>query len=441
MKLLPLVTAGALAAVTVMVLPGQALAAKAPAKAGDFNGDGRRDIALGIPDGLTGGETGEGLVSVIYTGSKKRQNISVHSPGVSTVTEHGDGFGSAVASADFDQDGYSDLAVAGREDAGITLIYGSRKGLSGRVAFLPTVDTTGLYATTGLAVADFDRNGRPDLVVTVANQYWIFSNVGKGKVTAAAQSVPKRNPYDSSAALKPLIGDVNGDHNTDLLLVDGTYNVEGLGVVLVKGVKKGLGTAGWLKLGGGVKAAVGDINGDGKTDLMVGGSGKVRISLGKATGLTKPLSISQKTPGMPGVVGRNDWSFGEALASRDLNRDGRADLVIGNSYGGKKSGGTVIVLFGGKKGITTKRGQVFSEDTKGVPWAAKRGDNFGAALSLVDLNNDSRPELVVGAPGENKGHGLLYVFKNSKGRIAAKGVTYFTPKGLHLKGSGLGGIF
>jgi hypothetical protein len=75
-----------------------------------------------------------------------------------------------------------------------------------------------------------------------------------------------------------------------------------------------------------------------------------------------------------------------------------------------------------------------------VPWTARNGDWFGAALSLVDLTGDHKPDLVVGAPGENKGRGLIYVFKNAKGRIGVKGVTSSSPKSLHLGGSGFGAI-
>jgi hypothetical protein len=431
------VTAGAVVAVTAILFPSHATAAKAPAKAGDFNGDGKRDIALGMPEGLFGDEPGEGLVSVIYTGSKKRQVITVHSPGVSTVAEHGDGFGDTIASADFDRDGYSDLAVTGWEDDGVTLIYGSKKGLSTRVAYLVTEDERD---NGGLAVGDFDKNGSPDLVATVGRNFWIFSNVGKGKVTAKAMTPPKRGDFDDVGNLSPVVGDFTGDGNTDLALVDGT-SYDRRGIAFLKGSKTGLGKAAFLALPGGDQATAADLNGDGKTDLIASSSGKVRIYLGKADGLTKPLGFTQKTPGMPGADKNNAYSFGEALAAGDINQDGKADLVIGNPNGGKKKhGGTVTILFGNTKGISTKGGRLFSEDTKGVPGTALNGDRFGKALSLVDLTGDRKLDLVVGAPGENKNRGIIYVFKNTKNRIGVKGIKSYNPKSLNLSGTGFGGI-
>jgi hypothetical protein len=52
----------------------------------------------------------------------------------------------------------------------------------------------------------------------------------------------------------------------------------------------------------------------------------------------------------------------------------------------------------------------FSQDTEGVPGVAETGDRYGAALSLADLDGDTRLDLAVGTPGENGGDGGVSVY-------------------------------
>jgi FG-GAP repeat len=77
---------------------------------GDFNGDMRFDVAVGVPDEAVGGTTLAGAVNVLYgspgglTGAGG-QLVTQHNP------EPGDFFGASLAAGDFDGDGFFDLAV------------------------------------------------------------------------------------------------------------------------------------------------------------------------------------------------------------------------------------------------------------------------------------------------------------------------------------------
>jgi hypothetical protein len=81
------------------------------AAAGDFNGDGYRDLAVGVLE-----HRGGGAVNVIY-GSRDglkpagSEQWTQDSPGIPGVSDPGDTFGHALAAGDFDADGYADLAV------------------------------------------------------------------------------------------------------------------------------------------------------------------------------------------------------------------------------------------------------------------------------------------------------------------------------------------
>ncbi|MEV6183930.1 FG-GAP-like repeat-containing protein, partial [Streptomyces sp. NPDC052015] len=135
-------------ALTPLSLPTPASAAPAT-YADDFNGDGYRDLVVGAPDATVSGKESAGAVVVLYgsasgPGTTKKLLISQNATGVEGAAEAGDGFGSSVASADLDADGYADLLVgAPYEDVtgaktrgSVTVLWGGAQGLKGS-AVLP----------------------------------------------------------------------------------------------------------------------------------------------------------------------------------------------------------------------------------------------------------------------------------------------------------------
>src|SRR3954452_10794354 len=105
-----LATAGAIAAAAL----GTTTAAAAAATQGDFNGDGTRDLAIGIPDEAVNGHVQAGAVEVLYgslTGVRTAgaQAWTQSSSGVADTPEDNDRFGDALATGDFDGDGIEDL--------------------------------------------------------------------------------------------------------------------------------------------------------------------------------------------------------------------------------------------------------------------------------------------------------------------------------------------
>jgi hypothetical protein len=428
-----MVTAGAVAA-AVLLIPLHAEAAKGPARANDFNGDGRRDVAVGVPEGAVPGKPGTGLVTVAYGGSKKRQavrQIDLTFP-ASQEGLGGVGFGEDLASADFDRDGYADLAI-GQEGA-VNIVFGSAKGLTRKAVQLRLGNVAGAYRN--VAVGDFDRNGRTELVATEGESYWIFDNVGRNAV-AGKHVIPPRDPNyaygddgpPAAMQLYPVVGDFTGDKRADLILLRGINN-EGevyQSMLATKGSATGLTAPVNHAYKGGLEAVAGDVNGDGRADLIAGDANwsgtayhaKVSVYLSRGSGFGKPKTFDPGTKG-----GRTVVSPEVSLTVGDLNRDGRADVVVGDKYEGPRAGGLVSVYYGTRKGLNTRASALISENTRGVPGTAKTGDAFGSEVSLTDLTGDGRPELVVGAPGET----LVYVFRNINGKISTSSVRTLTPR-------------
>lgn len=118
---------------------GEALAA------GDFNGDGYQDLAIGVPGEDLGSIRDAGMVNVLYgssTGLRDTgaQGFQQNVPGIEGMAEADDEFGSSLAAGDFNGDGRTDLAIGSPNEgvnyasrAGmVTVLFGSFSGLKGQ---------------------------------------------------------------------------------------------------------------------------------------------------------------------------------------------------------------------------------------------------------------------------------------------------------------------
>jgi hypothetical protein len=188
-----------------------------------------------------------------------------------------------------------------------------------------------------------------------------------------------------------------------------------------------------------------DFNGDGFDDLAIGvplesvgaihGAGAVHILYGTDTGLSV-AGAQFWTQDSTGVLDNSEAfdRFGAALASGDLNDDGRADLVIGSpgeSIGAASKTGAVHILMGSATGLTATGNKQFHQDTNRVREVNESDDFFGSALTTGDFNGDGFTDFAVGTPNEDIGSlsnaGTINVFYGS-----AAGVTPTNNQFFHL---------
>ena len=151
----------------------------------------------------------------------------------------------------------------------------------------------------------------------------------------------------------------------------------------------------------GAAVALGDINGDGYADLIIGSPQESVLLAGV---VTKHVGVIRIISGKNGVLlnqltgSMANEQFGAAIAVvPDQDADGHPDLLLG--FPTANILGASLMKAAGRVGIySSSTGQAINA-TLGSGTAA--GDHYGAAVAVGDLNNDGTPDLVIGAPQVN----------------------------------------
>ncbi|MEU3553440.1 FG-GAP repeat protein [Streptomyces fragilis] len=434
---------------------------------GDIDKDGYRDVVVSAPDATVSGRARAGAVVILYGGArgvdpKRRTVLTQNSTGIPGSAETGDRFGASVVVHDLNADGYGDLVVGapGEEVAGdvgggsVTVVWGSASGpVKAKTVPDPWPYEHDAFGGT-LAVGTFGSlnpvNGGALSIAVGAND---------SSVTFAPADL------SASSGTSGTGSDFNPGHGVVALTVlDQPSSDDGL---VIHG--RGYGQGGWgydgygddpraqlVRPGGfmpaalpaGTSSAVGDLDGNGSLDLVVGNPEDPSQSPGTALGgqvtvyfgitydgtPSSVRTITQDTAGVPGAGEAGD-RFGASVAIGDTDKDGRADLVIG-APGENGSAGAVTVVRGATDGLDTAHARTWMQSSAGVPGAAEAGDAFGTAVQLVDVNKDGSADLLVGAPGENDRTGGLWVLRGSASSVTATGSVSVTPGSVGLGTAG-----
>ena len=456
---------------------------RVPAAPSDFNGDGYADLAVGAP----GNNRGNGVVNVIPGGAhglrgKASTAWSQDTPGVTGVADH-DSFGAALASADFNRDGYADLAVGSPNDSrgasstgGVNVLYGSSRGLKGAGGQYWQPASSGLPAGErfgiALATGDFDGDGYPDLAMGQGAPGRVLVVRGSAAGLGQAGLVLAAEPYATGFYGEALTaGDLNGDGFDELVVGAPLHDdsTDWAGAVFIHaGSASGLAAtatvvtppdvgvadAGSSDFGRTISA--GDFDADGYHDLAVGAAdgvaggavaGFVAVIPGSVVGAAPSAAViwTQETDGVPGVAEVRD-SFGGALAAGNLTGDAADDLVIGvpgESLAKRRGGGHgAILVVPGRvgSGLTAAGARGWTRDTAGVPGKPVLSDGFGSALAIANYTGSTAADLVIGTPGQTfrptaDGGGSITLLPGSARGLTAKGSAVWSQASPGIAGS------
>ena len=367
--------------------------------AGDFDGNGYPDLAIGMPH-EDDTFVSEGAVLVILNdaagfgsaGTRVLRNIGFPCTGPAP----GDHYGEALTSADFNQDGFDDLAIGipnhlvGADEAGAVHVrYGDPSGFLtvGGYQECWHQDSPGMadsaerydHFGSSLAAGDFDGDGHPDLAVGVPDEDLVVQD-------------------DDAGAINVLYGGLGGLSASPVLLED----------IECEGPEDG------DHYGFALRA--GDFDKDGADDVAVGipfedigmtvDAGAVDIRYGiLAGGFEDGDCFHLDDPAFPTSAETND-RFGYDLAEGNFDAKGPTDLAIGaprKDILGTPDAGAVLVLFAsGTQGLQRTGFQaVFDCSIEPFDYFGQQlsSGNYGAPPGGTSLGDD----LVIGAPSQDVG--------------------------------------
>jgi len=266
----------------------------------------------------------------------------------------------AIAVADFNRDGIPDVAVADSQDGEVLVYLGSS---SGALTLQSTLNVGA--APAGLTIGDFNEDGKLDLAVlssTGAVSVWFGD--GTGRFTAGPSTVAaSAGSYIASA-------DFNGDGHLDLAVI----NSSAQSATILLGTGTGsFNNAATLNTGvAPYGISVADFNQDGILDLAVGnGDGTVNIFSGNGDGTFELVTTF------------DTGSPADALATSDFNEDGVPDLAVANTgANGTGTNGVVSIWIGSGNGFFTQATQIPVGNTPD-------------ALAVGDFNGDGHIDIAV----------------------------------------------
>ena len=246
--------------------------------------------------------------------------------------------------------------------------------------------------TQGVRVAEADMTGDgvADIITAsghgVSLRVVVYDGVTGGAVTTPTPSTPS-----DLAGLFIAAGDVDGDGRPDLI----AGASDGPGIVRVLSGASGVPL--WTSLvfpasfHGGVRVAAGDVNGDGYADIIVGSGpgdpGTVKVF----NGLTHD-ELRSMTPYPAAFTG------GIYVAAGDVNGDGYADVITGAGEGG----GPHVVVFDGRTGAVLRGFYAYPAAFSG-----------GVRVAAGDVTGDGRADIIT-APGPGGG-GVVHIFDGVTG--------------------------
>jgi len=330
--------------------------------AGDFNGDGRLDLAVAdAGNELSGGPDPGGVSVLLANGDGTFQAAVQYAAGSNP---------DAISTGDFTGNGHLDLAVANLNSNDVSVLLGNGDG-----TFQPQVTLAVGTGPDAMVAGDFTGSGHLDLAVANSDDNTVSVLLGNGDGTFQSQVTTTVGPNTHSI----VAGDFNGDGRLD---VAGASPGSSTDVFVFLGTGDGTFQSQVTNAAGSGPQAIvaGDFNGDGRLDLAVANNNNdISVLLGNNDGTFNPPI--QYAAGV----------YPDSIVAGDFNGDGRLDLAVaGSNYDSATNTNIneVSVLLGNGDGTFQPA----------VQYAV---GNYPGSIVAGDFNGDGRIDLAVAGDSYN----------------------------------------
>jgi len=282
---------------------------------GDLNGDGKPDIVTA--NASLGTTNPNGLSVLLQNGNGQFQPATNYSTGKVV---------NSVAIGDENGDGFADLIVA--DSSGISIMI-QNTASPGTFTAAGTLSVTG--GASSVAVSDVNGDGVPDLVAPNGASVFVFL----GNTSAPGTFLPAVTYSGGQQPIFVAVADLNGDGKPDIAVADQGLPSTTTGVHILLQNPSSPGTfespADYTTGSGSTELAIAEIDGNGTPDIAAASGANVSVLLG-STASPGTFPEINNYPGNPGQTGAAPpmvlW-----VAIGDLNGDGKSDLVFADDTG------------------------------------------------------------------------------------------------------------
>jgi FG-GAP-like repeat/IPT/TIG domain len=296
----------------------------------------------------------------------------------------------SVSIGDLDGDGKPELVVTNGDANTVSILRNtSSVGSITASSFASKVDFATGSSPLSVSIGDLDKDGKADLAVTNynANTVSVYRNTSSvGSITTSSFA----GKVDFVTGIKPTsvkIGDLNGDGKPEMVMANngsGTisvfFNVSFVGIISIDSFIRKVDFTAGTNPG---SVSIGDLDGDGKSDLVVSSEAMVSVFRNTST-VVNFISFANKIDFTAGIASINFVNIG------DVDGDGKLDLAIANYYGNTIS---ILRNISSVGSLTTGSFVKKADFITGTEVVFTTGLNPNS-ISIEDLDGDGKSDIV-----------------------------------------------